>query len=99
MPSPYIRRRRLAAELRKIREGLDLTADEVGRLVYASRTKITRLENAQVRPEVGEIMNILELLGVEGAEYDRLVRLAREAAPDGEPGTRGHLGNSRSPRA
>lgn len=95
MPSPYVRRRRLAAELRKIREDRDLTADEVGRLVYASRTKITRLENGQVRPDLGEIMNILELLGVEGRQYDRLVKLAREA---GQRGWWDRFGDTMGPR-
>ncbi|MFC4907619.1 helix-turn-helix domain-containing protein [Actinomadura gamaensis] len=95
MPSPYIRRRRLAAELRKIREERDLTADEVGRLVYASRTKITRLENGQVRPDLGEVMNILDLLHVEGARYDRLVKLAREA---GERGWWDRYGDAMGPR-
>ncbi len=33
MPSPYVRRHRLAAELRKIREERDMTADELARLV------------------------------------------------------------------
>ncbi|GLZ08718.1 hypothetical protein Acsp03_61840 [Actinomadura sp. NBRC 104412] len=83
MPSPYVRRRRLAAELRKIRENRGLTTDELAKLVYQSRTKITRLETAQIRPDVGEVMTILEALGVEGTRYDKLVRLARDASTKG----------------
>ena len=64
MTSPYIRRRRLAAELRKLREARGLTTDELARLVYQSRTKISKLENAQIRPDVGEIMTMVEALGV-----------------------------------
>jgi hypothetical protein len=57
--------------------------DEAAKLLHQSRTKVTRLENAQVRPDLAEIMTILEVLGVEGAKYDRLIRLARDAAVKG----------------
>jgi transcriptional regulator with XRE-family HTH domain len=80
MFSPYVRRHRLAAELRKLREERDLSTDEVARLVFQSRTKISKLENAQIRPDVGEIMTLLEALGIEGERYDMVLRLARDAA-------------------
>jgi transcriptional regulator with XRE-family HTH domain len=83
MPSPYVRRRRLAAELRKIREQQGMTAEQLGQRVFQSRTKITRMELGQVRPDLAEIMKILEALGVEGTKYDRLFQLAREAAEKG----------------
>ncbi|MWA01943.1 helix-turn-helix domain-containing protein [Actinomadura sp. LD22] len=83
MPSPYVRRRQLAAEIRKLRETHGLTADQLGQLVFHSRTKITRLENAQVRPDLAEIMNMLDILEITGSRYDRLLQLAREAAQKG----------------
>jgi len=83
MPSPYVRRRRLAAELRKLREERDMTADELARFVYQSRTKITRLENGQVRPDLAEIMDMLDRLAVTGRQYDKIVRLARDSAERG----------------
>ncbi|MFG2000971.1 helix-turn-helix domain-containing protein [Spirillospora sp. NPDC048911] len=83
MPSPYVRRRRLAVELRKIREDRDMTADGLARFVYQSRTKITRLETGAVRPDLAEIMDMLERLGVTGSHYDKVVRLARDAAQKG----------------
>ncbi|NDU75073.1 helix-turn-helix domain-containing protein [Actinomadura sp. DSM 109109] len=83
MPSPYVRRRRLAAEIRKLRESRGLTTDGLARLVFHSRTKITRLENAQVRPDLTEIMNMLDALEITGSEYDRLCKLAREASQKG----------------
>jgi transcriptional regulator with XRE-family HTH domain len=83
MPSPYVRRRRLAAELRRIRENRGLTTDELAKLVYQSRTKITRLETGQVRPDLNDVVNILEALSVTGAQYDKLFRLARDAAQKG----------------
>jgi transcriptional regulator with XRE-family HTH domain len=83
MPSPYVRRRRLAVEIRKLREGRGLTTDDLARLVFHSRTKITRLENAQIRPDLTEIMNLLDALEITGDEYDRICKLAREASQKG----------------
>ena len=83
MTSPYVRRLRLAAELRKLREERDLTTDELAKLVFQSRPKISKLENAQIRPDVGEVMTILEALEVTGAKYRRLLRLARDASRKG----------------
>ncbi|WP_149263644.1 helix-turn-helix transcriptional regulator [Actinomadura sp. K4S16] len=83
MPSPYVRRRRLAGEIRKLRENRGLTTDDLARLVFHSRTKITRLENAQIRPDLTEIMNLLDALEITGDEYDRICKLAREASQKG----------------
>ncbi|RSN71286.1 helix-turn-helix domain-containing protein [Actinomadura sp. WAC 06369] len=95
MHSPYVRRRRLAAELRKVREAREMTTDDVGRLIYQSRTKITRLENAQIRPDLHDIMDILDALEVTDAKRDRLVRLARDA---GEKHWWDRFGESMGPR-
>ncbi|WP_433228932.1 helix-turn-helix domain-containing protein [Actinomadura formosensis] len=83
MTSPYIRRRRLAAELRKLREARSLTTDELARLIYQSRSKISKLENAQIRPDLAEIMTILEVLEVTGRQYEKTIRLARDASAKG----------------
>lgn len=83
MTSPYIRRRRLAAELRKLREDRSLTTDELARLVYQSRTKISKLENAQIRPDLAEIVTILKALDVTGRQYDKVFDLAHAAARKG----------------
>jgi transcriptional regulator with XRE-family HTH domain len=83
MTSPYVRRRRLAHELRKLREDRDLTTDQVAKLVFQSRSKISKLENAQLRPDLGEVVTLLEALDVTGRQYDRIFQLAREAARKG----------------
>lgn len=95
MPSPYVRRRRLAAELRKIREERNMTSDDLAARVYMSRTKITRLENAQVRPDLIEIMSMLDVLEVTGREHEKLVRLTRDA---GEKRWWDRFGDSMGPR-
>jgi transcriptional regulator with XRE-family HTH domain len=83
MTSPYVRRRRLAEELRKLREERDLTTGELARLVYQSRTKISKLENAQIRPDLAEIVTILKALEVTGRQYDKIHELAHAAACKG----------------
>ena len=62
MTSPFVRRRRLAAELRTLRERKGMTADRLAKLIHQSRMKISRLENAHGRPDLAEVMKILDLL-------------------------------------
>ncbi|MFA1548633.1 helix-turn-helix domain-containing protein [Actinomadura chokoriensis] len=83
MASPYIRRRRLADELRRLREARGLTTDELARLVYQSRTKISKLENAQIRPDLAEVVTLLEALDVTEKQYERIFKIARTAASKG----------------
>jgi transcriptional regulator with XRE-family HTH domain len=83
MTSPYVRRRRLAEELRKLREERDLTTGELARLIYQSRTKVSKLENAQIRPDLAEIVTILKALDVTGPRYDVIHELAHAAARKG----------------
>lgn len=95
MTSPYVRRRRLADELRRLREARDLTTDELARLVYQSRSKISKLENAQIRPDLAEIVTILEALNVTGQQYDKVFKLAHGAA---RKGWWDRYGNAMGPR-
>jgi len=81
--SPYVRRLRLAAELRKLRSKLNLSSDELARAVRLPRTTISRLENARMRPDAHDVMKILERLGVSGAAWTELMEIARQAAEHG----------------
>ena len=84
--SPTVRRRRLAAELRRLRERADLTGDQVATRVGWSASKLSRIENAHTGPRPAEIRKLLGLYGVKGRSADELVTLAEEAAeaPKGE---------------
>lgn len=95
MTSPYVRRRRLAEALRGLREERDLTTGELARLVYQSRTKISKLENAQIRPDLAEIVTILKALDVTGRQYDKVHELAHAAA---RKGWWDRYGNAMGPR-
>lgn len=81
--SPYVRGLRLANELRKIRTDAGLTAEGVAKQLRVSRVKITHLETAARRPDIGDVMNLLDTLGVTGAKFDEVVRVARDAAERG----------------
>lgn len=83
MTSPFVRRRRLGAELRALREQRGLTADDVARVLCYSRMKISRIENGHNRPNLVEIMKILDYLEVTGEKYQQLVQIAREGAERG----------------
>jgi transcriptional regulator with XRE-family HTH domain len=83
MTSPFVRRRRLAAELRTLREERGLTADKVSRLIHQSRMKISKLENAHIRPDLADVMKILDVLGVTGDKWHEIIRIARDAAEKG----------------
>ena len=81
--SPTVRRRRLAAELRRLRERAGLTGDQVAEQVGWSASKLSRIENAHTVPGDAEIRQLLDLYGVEGHNADELFVLAQEAAGKG----------------
>jgi transcriptional regulator with XRE-family HTH domain len=76
--SPTVRRRRLAAELRRLRERANLTGDQVAAHMGWSASKVSRLENAHTPPRPPEIRKLAALYGAEDRTAD-LLELAREA--------------------
>jgi transcriptional regulator with XRE-family HTH domain len=80
---PTIRRRRLASELRRLREAADLTIDEVGEKLECSASKVSRIETGHVGVTPRDARDMLELYGLTGDERDALVQLAREARKPG----------------
>jgi transcriptional regulator with XRE-family HTH domain len=81
--SPTVRRRRLAAELRRLRERAGMTGDQVADRVGWSASKLSRIENAHTVPGDAEIRKLLDLYDVEGHYADELFALAQEAAGKG----------------
>ncbi len=79
--SPSVRRQRLGKELRRLREVAGLTGDQVvERVGWAAKSKLSRLENGRSRPDLGDILDLLDLYGVRGRDRDQLVAIARDAA-------------------
>jgi transcriptional regulator with XRE-family HTH domain len=75
-----MRRRRLGLELRRLREQAGLTGEQViARLGWASASKLSRLENGRSRPDLGDVLDLLDLYAVEEPEREELVRVARDA--------------------
>ncbi|WP_067483563.1 helix-turn-helix domain-containing protein [Actinomadura hibisca] len=83
MLSPYVRRRRLGDELRALRTAAGLTLERLASQVDPSRNQLSRYELGQIAPDLDDIMQILDVLRVEGAEWNTLMTIAREAAERG----------------
>jgi len=77
--SPLFRRRRLGEELRELREGKGFKLQQLAGELGWSHTKLSRLENAKVRPDVADVMDLLEALGAAPEQERRLITLARQA--------------------
>lgn len=80
---PTVRRRRLAGELRRLREAADLTIDEVAERLECSASKVSRVETGNVGVTPRDARDMLGVYGVTGEEADALVQLAREARKRG----------------
>jgi transcriptional regulator with XRE-family HTH domain len=80
--SPYVRRLRLAAELRALRTGAKLTHEQLGKRCGESRVQISRLENGHVVDQAA-VMKILDALGVDGEQWTQIMTITREAGEKG----------------
>lgn len=79
-PSPILRRRRLGLELRRLRERAGLTGDQViERIGWASASKLSRLENGRSRPELRDVLDLLDLYQVGEPTRRELVAITNEA--------------------
>jgi transcriptional regulator with XRE-family HTH domain len=82
MISPYVRRLRLATELRGLRAGAGLTHEQLAKKIGESRAQISRLENGHVVDQA-DVMKILDALGVDGEQWTQVMTIAREAGERG----------------
>jgi transcriptional regulator with XRE-family HTH domain len=80
--SPYVRRLRLASELRAVRAERGLTHEQLAKKIDQSRAQISRLENGHV-VDLADIIKILDVLGVDGERWTKIITIAREAAERG----------------
>lgn len=79
--SPMVRRRRLGAELRSLRDRAGLTGEQViERVGWASASKLSRIENGRTRPDLSDVLDLLDLYGVTGADREKLIAIGRDAA-------------------
>ncbi|WP_433331903.1 helix-turn-helix domain-containing protein [Spirillospora sp. CA-294931] len=74
-----VRHRRLARELRQLRERVGLRPDAVAQELGWDRSKISRIETARTKPKIGDVEGLLALYGCAGPKRDALVQLAKDA--------------------
>jgi transcriptional regulator with XRE-family HTH domain len=78
-----IRRRRLAAELHRLREAAGLTCDEVAARLEFSASKISRIETGRVLVSPRDVRDLLETYGVPEDQRGGLIQLAHESRQKG----------------
>ncbi|SCF48292.1 Helix-turn-helix domain-containing protein [Micromonospora matsumotoense] len=81
--SPTIRRRRLGAELRRLRDGAGITIDAVAEQLECSASKVSRIETGHTSATPRDVRDMLRIYGVVGADSEELVQIAREARQKG----------------
>lgn len=81
--SPVVRQRRLAAELRRLRERMGLTGDEVAKQLSWSASKLSRFELGRSVPKPADLARLLDRYGVAADRRAELLALADEATGKG----------------
>jgi transcriptional regulator with XRE-family HTH domain len=77
--------RRLAAELRRLRERAGLTGEQASQRLGWSGSKLSRIELHRIGVKLADLREILALYGVDDGYRDELLALAREAKQKGLP--------------
>ncbi|MFI5494695.1 helix-turn-helix domain-containing protein [Actinoplanes sp. NPDC051859] len=75
--APNLRQRQLGMALRKLREGLGLSADRAAEHLGCAQSKVTRIEQARSSVGRGDLYLLLELYGVNASERESYWALAR----------------------
>ncbi|MCD0448323.1 helix-turn-helix transcriptional regulator [Actinocorallia sp. API 0066] len=85
MISPFVRRLRLGNELKTLRLARDLTLEKLATQVDPTRQQMSRYELGHVPPDLDDIMQMLEALGVgiDDPRWEEIMTIAREAAERG----------------
>lgn len=83
-PGPVGSRRRLGAELRRLRADAGLHLDQVAVRLGCSTSKISRLETGKGLPKTADVRELMRIYGVSAdTERDLLLRLVRESRTEG----------------
>jgi transcriptional regulator with XRE-family HTH domain len=80
---PTVLRILLGSQLRVLREAKGITREEAGYAIRASGSKISRMELGRVSFKERDVIDLLDLYGVDAREVATLVELAREANSPG----------------
>ena len=77
--TPTVRGRRLAKELRRLRERANLKAVDASRRLGWYRGKLSRIEDAITRPTRDEVIELLQLYGVDPDRHDAILHLTEDS--------------------
>ncbi|HEY2689960.1 MAG TPA: helix-turn-helix transcriptional regulator, partial [Streptosporangiaceae bacterium] len=77
--SPVIRRRRLAGELRRLRERAGYTGDQAADRLGWSASKLSRIETDKIGIKEKDVGRLLDLYRVSEPHREELLALARES--------------------
>jgi len=83
MSSPYVRQRRLSNELAKLLKDNDCTAEQLAAATRLSKQRISRIMRCRVRPNIEEILRILNHFDVERGYRSLIVDITRDAQERG----------------
>jgi transcriptional regulator with XRE-family HTH domain len=78
-----MRRRRLAAELHRLRAASRLTLEDVADHLECSPAKISRIENGQVAVRIQDARELLDLYDVDERQREPLLQMVRQARGKG----------------
>jgi transcriptional regulator with XRE-family HTH domain len=82
--NPIIPRRRLATELRRLRDEAGQTLEDVAHALLISTSKLSRLENAQGSPQARDVRDLIRHYGIDGTQLaGRLMRWVASARKQG----------------
>lgn len=78
--SPPLRRRRLASQLRRLREQAGLSLEEAAKRLDKTRSTLGRIEQGKTRADVHLVRTMMDIYDIRD---DNLLELARQAAKKG----------------
>lgn len=76
---PVVVRRRLGAELRRLRESANLRLEQVAKELEVSASKISRIETGQMIAKTWDVRNLLSVYGVEEQRQAEVLRWTEES--------------------
>ncbi|MFE9244941.1 helix-turn-helix domain-containing protein [Nocardiopsis sp. NPDC006938] len=82
-PTRTLRMRRLAAELRRLRESAGLSREDVTAATRINGSTLYRVESAQARPQLRTLHTLCDLYGVDEAEREELLALTKDSGKQG----------------
>ena len=82
-PTRTLRMRRLAAELRRLRESAGLSREDVTAATRINGSTLYRIESAQARPQIRTLHTLCDLYKVGGGAREELLALTKDSGKQG----------------